>query len=405
MPEIMSLTLIIGIICYLASLLLFWLTKDISDYPYAIDAWCIAALAGVIGYAALLLGSSYYPTLAELTYNIAMLFWAISLSNGSIIYLKHRPLTKLLYISGIIIAITVIASFNFISTLVANILLALYVGSLTLSLGIQFIRMPNQKISLQKVLGGLLILNGLHWYDYPLLRPNPDFSPIGFLLCAMLSMTVTALIVKMVLRDFYTKMHIAQQKAISQALRDPLTHVGNRTLLVHEFPNLLQNAKQAQQDIALIFCDLNKFKQINDTYGHSVGDTALIMFAKRISSVARQSDLVVRLGGDEFVVVLSGLEYRNYQIVTDFISRLTTSMKNPFPINGLDHYLDTSIGVAYLSKHGESLEHLLHVADEAMYADKTIKRHNLSINKSIDLNIESPIKIPKDPSLNTIIQL
>jgi predicted signal transduction protein with EAL and GGDEF domain len=80
-------------------------------------------------------------------------------------------------------------------------------------------------------------------------------------------------------------------------------------------------------------------------------------------------------------------------------------MKNPFSINGLDHYLDTSIGVAYLSKHGESLEHLLHVADEAMYADKTIKRHNLSINKSIDLNIESPIKIPKDPSLNTIIQL
>jgi hypothetical protein len=67
MPEIMSLTLIIGIICYLASLLLFWLTKDISDYPYAIDAWCIAALAGVIGYAALLLGSSYYPTLAELS--------------------------------------------------------------------------------------------------------------------------------------------------------------------------------------------------------------------------------------------------------------------------------------------------------------------------------------------------
>ena len=377
MAEMMSTILVIGIICYLASFLLLWLSRDVAEITQGVDAWRFATIAGAIGYISLLTYNNNYPKHAELIYNISLLFWAVFLYIGG-----HHRLDKpirqefLLYLTGAVACLVVTFGFIWPAFFISNTILALYIGTLNLHLGYIFIKENKKRKIIASLLGSCLILSGLHWFDYPFFRYNPIIGPFGFLLCSTLSMIITTLVVKIVLRDFYDKMRTAEQEAINKAFRDPLTGVNNRFYLDQEFPKLLTLTKNKTQDLALVFCDLNKFKAINDNYGHHVGDRALIIFAKRIRSAARQSDLIIRLGGDEFLIVLNQLEYANYQLVTDFIARLVNSMKRPISIDGVQHQLDTSIGVSYLSKHGDNLEHLLDVADQAMYSDKMMKRRN-----------------------------
>lgn len=377
MAEMMSLILVIGIISYLASFLLLWLSRDVADAPQGVDSWRLAALAGAIGYMGLLFYNATYPKHAELIYNIALLFWAVFLYIGG-----HHRLEKpvrqefLLYLTGTVASLLMAFSLVWPMFFVSNTILALYIGVLNLHLGYIFIKENKEKRIVRNILGACLITSGLHWFDYPFFRYNPVIGPFGFLLCSTLSIIITTLVVKIVLKDFYEKMRAAEQKAINQAFHDPLTGVHNRAYLEQQFPRFLQETKARNQDLALVFCDLNKFKAINDTYGHHVGDMALTIFAKRIRSAARQDDLVIRLGGDEFVILLGQLEYDNYQLVTDFITRLVTNMMHPMTIDGIQHTLSSSIGVSYLSKHGDNLEQLLEFADQAMYADKMMRKRN-----------------------------
>lgn len=388
MSEMMTNTLAVGIMFYLASFLLLWLSKDVAESSQGVDAWRLATLAGAIGYLSLLIYDASYPKHAELIYNISLLFWAVFLYIGGH-YRLNKPIRQeyLLYLTGAVASLVVLFSFVWPAFFVSNTILAVYIGTLNLRLGYIFIQNNRPKKIMRTILGSCLILSGLHWFDYPFFRYNPDIGPFGFLLCSILSIIITTLVVKIVLRDFYDKMREAEQQAINKAYHDPLTGIYNRAYLEHEFPKLIKQAKHKNQDIALVFCDLNKFKAINDNYGHHVGDQALIIFAKRICTAARQSDMVIRMGGDEFVIVLHQLEYADYQVVTNVIARLVTNMNNPMSIEGVQHHLDTSIGVSYLSKHGDNLEQLLEVADQAMYSDKMLKKRNEMVS-SIKSNIQ-----------------
>lgn len=110
------------------------------------------------------------------------------------------------------------------------------------------------------------------------------------------------------LQRYASKLKTSQLALKKHAFYDPLTGLANRLLLMDRFQIAVQHAKRNQQQFAVLMVDLNKFKAINDTYGHATGDTVLITVAKRLTASVRASDTVARLGGDEFVLIIQSIE-------------------------------------------------------------------------------------------------
>lgn len=171
------------------------------------------------------------------------------------------------------------------------------------------------------------------------------------------------------------------------AIHDPLTGLKNRKALVDHLEHHLQTAPITNERLAVLFIDLDGFKQINDSFGHAVGDTVLRTTAKRLHNCARTSDLVVRLGGDEFVIVCNDL--RKTDDVQILLSRIQEAMSAPIQI---DHQLLTvsaSAGVAFYPEHGQTADTLLVAADKAMYLNKAQQKTTRST--IVDHGIETRI--------------
>ena len=150
--------------------------------------------------------------------------------------------------------------------------------------------------------------------------------------------------------------------AVAQALTDPLTGLGNRAFLLDRLDDELGRADRAQQLVTLLFVDLDRFKLVNDTLGHLVGDQLLIAVAQRIRGCIRVEDACARLGGDEFAVLLGdGAE------PSAVAERIITAVDERFDIAGHDISVSASVGIA---SDCEEAETLLHNADLAMYTAK-----------------------------------
>lgn len=152
------------------------------------------------------------------------------------------------------------------------------------------------------------------------------------------------------------------------AHHDALTGLPNRTLFRRRLSEALAAANKHGMLVGLLFMDLDRFKQINDSYGHAAGDKMLIEIGRRLLSVFRQEDLVARLGGDEFAVLLENLHQR------DEMSRLARkaldAIERPYGFGGHLFYSGASIGIAVAPDDGEDPDRLIQLADAAMYASK-----------------------------------
>ena len=148
---------------------------------------------------------------------------------------------------------------------------------------------------------------------------------------------------------------------------DPLTGLPNRTQLNERLKYAISLAKRSNGHLALMFLDLDHFKDINDTFGHSAGDVLLIELAKRLSLVLREEDTVTRLGGDEFILLLPGADARGVALVAQ---KLLDTIKESYRIEHYDLTLTASIGIALYPGDGEDLETLSKSADTAMYRAK-----------------------------------
>ena len=153
---------------------------------------------------------------------------------------------------------------------------------------------------------------------------------------------------------------------------DSLTGLPNRTQLDNRFNYAIGLAKCGNGHLALMFLDLDHFKDINDTLGHSIGDALLIELAKRLSRVLREGDTLSRLGGDEFILLLPGTNAANAAQVAQVI--LNTIAK-PHQIGDYNMTLTASIGIAVYPNDGDDLESLSKSADNAMYRAKREGRH------------------------------
>lgn len=158
-----------------------------------------------------------------------------------------------------------------------------------------------------------------------------------------------------------------------QAKHDHLTGALNRSDLE---PHLRQaiNTCSVDNKLALIFIDINKFKQLNDNYGHSIGDKVLIETAKRISSTFRADDAIYRYGGDEFIIIVENISKIEY--IEPMLNHLLKSFEVCFEIEQHTFDIDLSIGVALAPDHSDDWKTLINLADKAMYSAKL--SHNAS---------------------------
>jgi diguanylate cyclase (GGDEF)-like protein len=172
------------------------------------------------------------------------------------------------------------------------------------------------------------------------------------------------------LQRYVAKLQGAERSLKKHAFFDPLTGLANRLLLVDRFQLAMQHAKRSRQQFAVLMVDLNKFKAINDTYGHAAGDTVLITVAQRLVSVVRSSDTVARLGGDEFVLIIESVAEREQVVALG--RKLIDMLAEPVQLDSGDVVsLGGSIGFAWYPSDGDNLKDILEVADQAMYFCKT----------------------------------
>ena len=159
-----------------------------------------------------------------------------------------------------------------------------------------------------------------------------------------------------------------QELIVHMAHHDSLTDLPNRTLLMERLRDEVARAKRGFP-MALLYLDLDKFKPVNDTLGHAVGDHLLRAVADRLRAATRETDTVSRLGGDEFVVLQTGINDQTDACV--LAERLVDKLCASFEIGGTDIQIGTSIGIAMAPEHSVDATELLKLADKALYRTKT----------------------------------
>jgi diguanylate cyclase (GGDEF)-like protein len=161
------------------------------------------------------------------------------------------------------------------------------------------------------------------------------------------------------------------------AWHDALTGLPNRRLLEDRVNQELRRSARSGHPVAICFVDLDRFKQVNDTFGHAVGDELIVQVARRLESTVRAQDTVARLGGDELAVLLPGLGERT--TLEQLAHRMLEVLTAPYRIGDRDVRTSASIGVAVAPEHGRTYDELLSAADAAMYRAKGLGRNTFQL--------------------------
>lgn len=175
---------------------------------------------------------------------------------------------------------------------------------------------------------------------------------------------------------------ITERKKIEEKLNymaqyDALTGLGNRNLFGSALNNAITFSKHSGQSFALLFMDLDRFKQVNDTLGHHAGDQLLKDVALRVSDGIRDTDILCRLGGDEFTIIINGKAAESASLRIS--EKLIGALSRPFEIFGQEIYVGASIGIVYFPGMGEDAQELIKNADMAMYQAKHEGRNRFRV--------------------------
>ena len=182
-----------------------------------------------------------------------------------------------------------------------------------------------------------------------------------------------------IIRDI-TEIKKNEEKLKHQAYFDSLTGIPNRTLFLDRSEIALNQAKRSNEGLAVIFIDLDEFKELNDTLGHDAGDVMLKTVAQRFINCARKSDTVSRRGGDEFTILMPRI--KNIEDAVKLAERILLSNKNAISIKEKMVFPKTSMGISIYPHDGDSIETLINNADKAMYYAKESGKNQYSFYNS-----------------------
>ncbi len=185
------------------------------------------------------------------------------------------------------------------------------------------------------------------------------------------------------------------QKLETLALQDPLTGLANRRLLEDRIRMALKHARRERAQCAVLYLDLDGFKQVNDNLGHHAGDVLLQQVAGRLQGAVRADDTVARLGGDEFMVMLGRIGGRIE--AAGVAAKIVEAVAAPYVVDGAALRVTTSLGVALYPQHGANAETLMQSADAALYQAKAAGKNVYRIAESAKDNRSS---MPSAPTLS-----
>lgn len=230
---------------------------------------------------------------------------------------------------------------------------------------------PHRRQFYQKMLASMTV--NQHWQGEELVQtPNGEERPI------LINITAVGEDLQV---EFFVLVFtdITAQKQAEEELRylasyDTLTGLPNRALLMDRIYHGIEKAKRERRSLALCFIDLDKFKQINDSLGHDIGDQLLKKVAARLTEALRLTDSVARLGGDEFVVLLEG--YKNNQNISHVARKMIRTIGEPMQLGSHTVSVSPSIGIAIYPEDAHDAKELLKHADVAMYHAKDSGRNN-----------------------------
>lgn len=177
------------------------------------------------------------------------------------------------------------------------------------------------------------------------------------------------------------QIHHRQVELEHQALHDALTGLPNRALLQDRLEQTIQQAKRNKTNIALMLLDLDHFKDINDTLGHSVGDRVLQEISARLNKCLRTSDTVARLGGDEFAIISPNVDVSQ---ASSFTEKVISQVNTPITLDEQDLFVGVSVGITFFPENGEDADTLMRQADIAMYHAKRNKKGYSFFNDGMD---------------------
>ena len=185
-----------------------------------------------------------------------------------------------------------------------------------------------------------------------------------------------------------------QQELFNLSTKDPLSGLYNRLSLVEKINWLISKSKRSNSRFALLFLDLDNFKNINDSRGHDFGDKVLQHVAQVLLHSVRDNDIVSRLGGDEFVIVLP--EIQDNDAILEVIYRIRDALNTPVVFDNYKYHITCSIGITIHPKDGEDVTELLKNADIAMYKSKALGKNNFHFfTESLNEEIQEKIQIQR----------
>lgn len=177
-----------------------------------------------------------------------------------------------------------------------------------------------------------------------------------------------------------TELKKSQKQLVHVAHHDALTNLPNRTLFQQHLERAMQRADRNDLSVALLFIDLDRFKNINDSLGHDSGDVLLREVATRFSAQIRHYDMVARFGGDEFAIIIDSVKHN--EEVLNFVQRLKELLQAPFLLANKMIYVEASIGISLYPLNGQNSEELLRNADTAMYQAKRSEQYHFAFYSS-----------------------
>ena len=197
-----------------------------------------------------------------------------------------------------------------------------------------------------------------------------------------------------IVRDISEK-KVSEQMIWRQANFDALTGLPNRNMLMLRLDQEMKQCHRHNWSLALLFIDLDRFKEVNDTLGHALGDRLLKQAAQRISSCLRETDVVARFGGDEFTVLLGAIEHP--EVIDSIATKILDRLHQPFQLEQQLAYVSASIGITLYPGESDSVDDLMMHADQAMYEAKRAGRNRVSyFTRSLQDDAERRMRLVAD---------